>query len=147
MKAMVKERLLAYKKQQKCLPQAIIYYRDGVSEAQRLEVKQDEVSAIKSAYQELYAAEYPGKSRNVPLTAVVVNKRHGTRLFPNGTPTVKDNVPPGTVVDSCITSPYHFDFFMTAHAGIQGTSKPAHYFVIQNELRFNATEIQDFVSH
>ncbi|KAK8248953.1 ribonuclease H-like domain-containing protein [Phyllosticta capitalensis] len=144
MKAMVKERLLAYKKQQKCLPQAIIYYRDGVSEAQRLEVKQDEVSAIKSAYQELYAAEYPGKSRNVPLTAVVVNKRHGTRLFPNGTPTVKDNVPPGTVVDSCITSPYHFDFFMTAHAGIQGTSKPAHYFVIQNELRFNATEIQDF---
>ncbi|KAK8209468.1 ribonuclease H-like domain-containing protein [Phyllosticta capitalensis] len=144
MKAMVKERLLAYEKQQKCLPQAIIYYRDGVSEAQRLEVKQDEVSAIKSAYQELYAAQYPGKSRNVPLTAVVVNKRHGTRLFPNGTPTVKDNVPPGTVVDSCITSPYHFDFFMTAHAGIQGTSKPAHYFVIQNELRFNATEIQDF---
>ncbi|KAG4996968.1 hypothetical protein JHK84_028001 [Glycine max] len=36
------------------------------------------------------------------------------------------NILPGTVVDSKICHPTEFDFYLCSHAGIQGTSRPAH---------------------
>ncbi|KAK8173512.1 ribonuclease H-like domain-containing protein, partial [Phyllosticta citrichinensis] len=147
--SMVKERLEDYMAEHKgFLPKSIVYYRDGVSEAQRLEVRNREVTAIKAAY--LAIARGKGQKTDVPVTAVIVTKRHGTRFFPTkdalrkAGKTYRDNILPGTVVDSCVTSPYYFDFFLASHAGIQGTSKPAHYFVVENGLKFNATELQDF---
>ena len=59
---------------------------------------------------------------NPPITYIVAQKRHKTRLFPV---TSKDgvgknqNVPPGTVVDHTITHPTEFSFFLASHEGIQ----------------------------
>ena len=37
---------------------------------------------------------------------------------------------------------YEFDFYLQAHAGLQGTVKSTHYTVIYDENRFGADEIQ-----
>ena len=56
------------------------------------------------------------------VTFVVVQKRHHTRLFPANP---KDcvgksrNVPPGSIVDTTITTANCFDFFLCSHFGIQ----------------------------
>ena len=54
-----------------------MFYRDGVAENQFSEVLEEEVAAIKGACEDVK----PGW--NLPLTFVVVQKRHNTRLFPN----------------------------------------------------------------
>ena len=55
------------------------------------------------------------------------------------------NCPPGIVVDRGVTSPYYFDFFLLSHnvPGGEGTARPAHYFVLQNEIGFTPKQLQD----
>lgn len=149
MKEMVKERLQAYKaKNKERYPDNIMYYRDGVSDSQYASVKRDELTAIRDAY-----AEETKSNKTVKITAIVTAKRHHTRLYPHqGKNSVKTtgttgNVVPGTTVDSTITSPIWFDFFIVTHNGIQGTSRPTHYFVLENQMEFNADQLQNFVSH
>jgi eukaryotic translation initiation factor 2C len=81
-----------------------------------------------------------------PITFVVVQKRHNTRLFPA---TERDgdrsgNCVPGTVVDTGICHPTQFDFFLNSHAGLQGHNKPAHYHVLVDENGFSADSLQLF---
>lgn len=55
------------------------------------------------------------------------------------------NVIPGTVVDRGCTMESGFDFFMVAHQGIQGTSRPAHYVVLRDDGGYSADDIQNMV--
>ncbi|KAK0653471.1 Protein argonaute 1B [Lasiodiplodia hormozganensis] len=149
MKEMVMERLQAYKKKNKeRYPDNIMYYRDGVSDSQYASVKCDELTAIRDAYAEETKSDKP-----VKITAIVTAKRHHTRLYPHqGNNSVKTtgttgNVVPGTTVDSTITSPIWFDFFIVTHNGIKGTARPTHYFVLENQMGFSADQLQNFVSH
>ena len=63
----------------------------------------------------------------------------------------------GTVVDRGITMPKGWDFFMAAHAALQGTvstlprsqdstnitkTKPAHYVVLLDEIKLGANELE-----
>ena len=72
------------------------------------------------------------------ITVVVVGKRHHVRFFPmsprDGDKT--GNCPPGTVVDTEVTHPTEFDFYLQSHGGLLGTSRPAHYNVLQDENNF-----------
>ena len=52
------------------------------------------------------------------------------------------NILPGTVVDTDICHPREYDFFLNSHAGIQGTSKAAHYHVLIDENGFTPDCIQ-----
>uniref|UniRef100_A0A670IZA3 Argonaute RISC component 1 n=1 Tax=Podarcis muralis TaxID=64176 RepID=A0A670IZA3_PODMU len=52
------------------------------------------------------------------------------------------NIPAGTTVDTNITHPFEFDFYLCSHAGIQGTSRPSHYYVLWDDNRFTADELQ-----
>jgi eukaryotic translation initiation factor 2C len=123
-------------------PRRILFYRDGVSEGQFETVLAHELNAIKKACLDLEDGYLPA------VTFITVQKRHSTRLFPVGA-TGSDrsgNVLPGTVVDSGITHPYAFDFFLVSHAGIQGTSRPVHYYVLYDENKFDADVMQDFTN-
>ncbi|EOY30932.1 Stabilizer of iron transporter SufD / Polynucleotidyl transferase isoform 3, partial [Theobroma cacao] len=87
-----------------------------------------------------------------PVTFIVVQKRHHTRLFASNhsdrSSTEKSgNILPGTVVDSKICHPTEFDFYLCSHAGIQGTSRPAHYHVLWDENNFTADEIQSLTNN
>lgn len=56
------------------------------------------------------------------------------------------NTMPGTVVDSEITSPYNFDFYLQAHAPMKGQARTAHYYVLRDDNKLSANELQELVS-
>ncbi|KAF9973718.1 eukaryotic translation initiation factor 2C, 2 [Actinomortierella ambigua] len=119
-------------------PQQILFYRDGVSESQFEEVMKSEVAGIKNACKRLEATYNP------KLTFVVIQKRHHARLFPTR-PQDTDrsgNCRAGTVVDEGIIHPTEFDFYLQSQAGLLGTSRPTHYHVLLDEMRFSADELQ-----
>ncbi|RAL40109.1 hypothetical protein DM860_008249 [Cuscuta australis] len=121
------------------LPKRIIFFRDGVSESQFARVLQEELKAIRTA-----CSRFPGYKP--PITFAVVQKRHHTRLFPADELLKENNVPPGTVVDTVITHPTEFDFYLCSHwGGAKGTSRPVHYHVLWDENRFTSDELQRLV--
>ncbi|XP_029123469.1 protein argonaute 1A [Elaeis guineensis] len=143
---MIKELLISFKKATGQKPQRIIFYRDGVSEGQFYQVLLYELDAIRKACASLEPNYQP------PVTFVVVQKRHHTRLFANNhrDPYSVDksgNILPGTVVDSKICHPTEFDFYLCSHAGIQGTSRPAHYHVLWDENKFTADALQTLTNN
>ncbi|KAH7983496.1 hypothetical protein HPB52_012348 [Rhipicephalus sanguineus] len=141
LKEMMKDMLKAFFRATRHKPERIIFYRDGVSEGQFLEVRNREVSAIRLACKELS----PNETYQPALTFIVVQKRHHTRFMPvsdrDGVGKCR-NVPPGTTVDTVVTHPLDFDFFLCSHFGIQGTSRPAHYYIVWDDSNFSADELQ-----
>ena len=148
LESMVKELLIEFYKfkNQRQKPSRIVYFRDGVSEGQFDEVVHKELSAIQRACKSLQK----DGSYKPPITFVVAQKRHNTRLFPEdeeeGVGRMK-NVPPGTVVDSDITHPTEKSFFMVSHEGIQGTSRPTHYHLLSDDNDLSADELQKITYH
>uniref|UniRef100_A0A0D9WRS8 Piwi domain-containing protein n=1 Tax=Leersia perrieri TaxID=77586 RepID=A0A0D9WRS8_9ORYZ len=143
---MIRELLISFRKATGQKPLRIIFYRDGVSEGQFYQVLLYELDAIRKACASLEPNYQP------PVTFVVVQKRHHTRLFANNhkdrSSTDKSgNILPGTVVDSKICHPTEFDFYLCSHAGIQGTSRPAHYHVLWDENNFTADEMQTLTNN
>ncbi|KAJ4961968.1 hypothetical protein NE237_021878 [Protea cynaroides] len=127
------------------LPKRILFFRDGVSETQFHKVLQEELQAIRVA-----CSRFP--SYKPAITFMVVQKRHHTRLFPNRSETYltggrvfDENIPPGTVVDTMITHPKEFDFYLCSHWGVKGTSRPTHYHVLWDENRFTSDELQKLI--
>ncbi|WOK92830.1 protein argonaute 1B-like isoform X1 [Canna indica] len=143
---MIRELLISFNKSTGVKPCRIIFYRDGVSEGQFYQVLLYELDAIRKACASLEADYQP------PVTFVVVQKRHHTRLFANNhndhrSVDKSGNILPGTVVDSKICHPTEFDFYLCSHAGIQGTSRPAHYHVLWDENNFTADALQSLTNN
>ncbi|EPS70197.1 hypothetical protein M569_04563, partial [Genlisea aurea] len=143
---MIKELLISFHRATGQKPQRIIFYRDGVSEGQFYQVLLYELDAIRRACASLEANYQP------TVTFVVVQKRHHTRLFPSNphdrhSVDKSGNILPGTVVDSKICHPTEFDFYLCSHAGIQGTSRPAHYHVLWDENKFSADALQTLTNN
>ncbi|KAJ2102260.1 hypothetical protein GGI09_001307 [Coemansia sp. S100] len=112
-------------------PQRIIYYRDGVNDAQMQAVKQIELAAIYRGCQ-LVDPEYR------PLvTLVLIRKRHHSRFFLD-----RGNCEPGTCVSGGVVSPAVFSFYLLAHRSPFGVSKPAYYLVLHDDCRFDAEELK-----
>jgi len=128
-------------KENKAYPERVVVYRDGVSEGEFNEVLKTELIAMRKAVVARNASHVPS------FVFFTVQKRHHVRFMPKnaneGTERPK-NVPPGTVVDSDITNPNYFDFYLVSHAGIQGTSKPVHYYVLHNDELIPPDELIKF---
>ncbi|KAF0701531.1 hypothetical protein As57867_007987, partial [Aphanomyces stellatus] len=79
------------------------------------------------------------------ITFVIVGKRHHTRLFATTAQNAdrSGNVKAGTVVDTGVCHPTEHDFYLMSHAGLQGTSRPAHYHVLLDQIGFSADELQN----
>ncbi|CAO2655718.1 Nn.00g045210.m01.CDS01 [Neocucurbitaria sp. VM-36] len=139
---MIIERLKLWSKRNRgTLPNKVIVYRDGVSEGQYRIVLAEEYPAFKKAFDKLYGAE----SKHPKISIVMVGKRHHTRFYPTkeeDTDGKTGNPKPGTIVDRGVTGEKIFDFFLLAHQGLQGTSKPAHYVVLKDDNKFGADQLQ-----
>ncbi|KAL1375822.1 hypothetical protein pipiens_017260 [Culex pipiens pipiens] len=98
------------------LPEMILYYRDGVSDGQFSQVLDIELNAINRA---VAAMNPPSK----------INGRN-------------QNVPPGTIVDRYITTPKHFQFFLTSHQAVQGVAKPSKYTVLHDDEQWDPDRLQ-----
>ncbi|KAF2292336.1 hypothetical protein GH714_020210 [Hevea brasiliensis] len=119
-------------------PKHIIVFRNGVAESQFSKVLNVEVEQILKAYQDLFKSEV-----DVPKFIVIVaQKGHYTKLFQDISP---ENVPSGTVVDTEIVHPRNYDFYLCAHASMIGTSRPAHYHVLLDEIGFSPDELQNLI--
>ncbi|KAL7915394.1 Piwi domain-containing protein [Trichoderma velutinum] len=134
---MLKSRLRLWRQKGKHseFPENIIVYRDGVSEGQYELVLNQELPLLRAACKEIYPA--PEQKKGLPrMTVAVVGKRHHTRFYPT---TVADadkggNTKPGTVVDRGVTEARSWDFYLQAHTALQGTARPAHYYVVLDEI-------------
>lgn len=119
---MITHHIKTFEKNTGAKPQKILFYRDGVSEGQYRFCVDQELQSIKKACTAL------GGKYNPKITFVICAKRHAMRFFA-ASDADRDrtgNLPPGTVVDKGVTSPHNFDFYLQAHAGLQGTAKPTH---------------------
>ncbi len=111
------------------------------------------------------AAHSVFKPKRPKITFAVVQKRHHTRMFINQRPGApapqaqqqqpqgqggrggynrpptpagpSTNVPSGVVVDTVITHPREFDFYLYSHGGNLGTSRPSHYHLLWDENNFS----------
>lgn len=112
-----------YEKNDRRMPKEILFYRDGVSESQYAEIREREVSAIRSAWKKMKDDYWVDTALATPtITAIVVTKRHHTRIYPKPKPKTQEqlesglineqpskyvtksgNCHPGTIVDHTIT--------------------------------------------
>ena len=119
-------------------PDNILVYRDGVSEGQYNMVIEEELPLLQKACKENYPAD--AQKRGLPkISIIVVGKRHHTRFYPTSDETGKIdtrscNPVNGTVVDRGVTEARNWDFFLQAHTALQGTARPAHYYIVHDEI-------------
>ncbi|QRV87648.1 eukaryotic translation initiation factor 2C 2 [Ceratobasidium sp. AG-Ba] len=117
-------------------PKHILFFRDGLSEGQFGTFGQQEINEMKKAFAAL--------NINPALTFVCVAKRHHVRFFADRQQQDRSgNCQPGTVVDSHITHPAIWDFYLQSHPGLKGTSAPSHYTVLLDEKQYSADRLQN----
>ncbi|XP_030760165.1 protein argonaute-2-like isoform X2 [Sitophilus oryzae] len=137
----VHEQLMFFYAQTKVKPEAILFFRDGVSEGQFEEVKDKEIRAIRAACKRVQKDGFEPK-----ITFLVVQKRHHTRMFPVNPKDSQDknmNVPAGTCVDTDITHPFMQDFYLVSHASIQGVAKPTKYCTLHDDNNMDNDQIEE----
>ncbi|KAG9122255.1 hypothetical protein FRC07_001456 [Ceratobasidium sp. 392] len=112
-------------------PKHILFFRDGLSEGQFGTFGQQEIADMKKAFAKL--------NINPALTFVCVAKRHHVRFFAERPQQDKSgNCQAGTVVDTSITHPAIWDFYLQSHPGLKGTSAPSHYTVLHDDKGYNS---------
>ena len=89
-----------------------------------------------------------GEPYDPKLTIVICGKRHHTRFFPtNAAHAAQDGNPrPGTVVDRGTAAIFEYDFYLQAHGGLQGSTRPTHYFVVHDEIGIGADQLQSLTN-
>ena len=131
---MLKSRLILWRKHHKVYPENVLVYRDGVSESQYQQTFDEELKGMQEISKKLYSKAGEPWPR---FTLIIVVKRHHTRFFPpRNHPLCDGNGNPrrGLVVDRSITEARNWDFFLQSHDAIQGTARPAHYYVLWDEI-------------
>ncbi|KAI4991321.1 hypothetical protein ZWY2020_039692 [Hordeum vulgare] len=142
-----------YTTSQQRKPEQIIIFRDGVSESQFSQVLNLEVDQIIKVVLGTYLAwealgflemffffifwviqafQKNGQGPTPKITVIIAQKNHHETV-------------PRTVVDSGIVHPKQYDFYMCAHAGPIGTSRPTHYHVLLDQIGFTPDELQKLV--
>ena len=135
--SMLKSRLHLWKTQgkHKVFPENLLIYRDGVSEGQYTTVIDTELPLLRKACAELYPP--PDTKKGLPhITIIIVGKRHHTRFYPTTASDADRSSNPknGTVVDRGVTEARNWDFFLQSHTALQGTARPAHYYIVLDEI-------------
>ncbi|XP_026177345.1 piwi-like protein 1 [Mastacembelus armatus] len=123
LKMALRAALKDYLKFNNCLPSRIVVYRDGVGDGQLHSVVSYEVAQIMDSISSM------GHDYMPKLSVVVVKKRISSRFFTLINNKV-NNPPPGTVIDSEVTRPEWYDFYIVSQAVRSGSVSPTHYNVV-----------------
>ncbi|CAG5135544.1 unnamed protein product [Candidula unifasciata] len=118
------------------LPQKLVFYRDGVGDGQLEFVYKHEVEQVFAAF-----TSVGGEGYKPNMAFIIVKKRINTRLFSVDRNQI-GNPLPGTLVDSHITKPDWYDFFLVSQSVRQGTVSPTSYNVIYDKTGFQADHMQ-----
>jgi len=122
-------------------PKRLIFFRDGVSDGQLEQVIDIELPLIRKACAN-------ANLKNIKITLIVTQKRHNHRFDAS---VAKDsdpnsgNLKSGVVIETGVTHPTDYDFFILSHAGILGTSRPCYYRVLIDENKIDTDELQGFI--
>lgn len=122
-------------------PQHVFYFRDGVSEGEFEKVLLQEIDELRRMFVEKARGAKP------KITVIVGTKRHHIRFFPSS-PTDGDkngNPFPGTIVETEVTHPFHYDFYLCSHFALQGTARPVHYHVLLDEINMPVDMLQTMI--
>lgn len=109
----IKNALYSYQNRHpnKLYPDHIIIYRDGVGDAMRQQVLQQEISQFKEVFSNLY-----NKFSQPSLSLIIVNKRITQRFFVEDERGNLINPPSGCIIDKGLvensSSDKEFDFFL-----------------------------------
>ncbi|GER39342.1 argonaute family protein [Striga asiatica] len=125
-----------YTSSQKRKPDQIIIFRDGVSESQFNQVLNVELNQI------IEACKFLDEKWSPKFVVIIAQKNHHTKFFQ---PNAPENVQPGTIIDNKICHPKNNDFYLCAHAGMIGTTRPTHYHVLLDEVGFAPDDLQELV--
>ncbi|XP_025190347.1 piwi-like protein Siwi [Melanaphis sacchari] len=119
------------------LPTSIMIYRDGVEEGQSFHVRTAEVKLFQATFERFYGPN------SVPFAFIVVTKNNESKFFVPGR-RGPENPLPGTIIDSVVTNPTKYEFFLVSQQVKQGTVSPTHYEVIEDTLKLPPDVIQRF---
>ncbi|XP_056448599.1 piwi-like protein 1 [Gadus chalcogrammus] len=117
------------------LPSRIIVYRDGVGDGMLQSVVSYEVPQIIESIRSI------GQDYLPKLTVVVVKKRVSSRFFAHIDGKVA-NPPPGTVIDTDVTRPEWYDFYIVSQAVRAGSVSPTHYNVVYDTSGLKPDHLQ-----
>lgn len=117
-------------------PSRIVVYRDGVGDGMIQHVFDYEVGQMKEGIKEIL------KDEPYKLSFVIVTKRINTRFFLKLERPNLDNPLPGTVVDTEVTRPERYEFFLVSQSVRQGTVGPTNYNVIEDTSGFPPKNMQ-----
>lgn len=122
------------------LPTTVVYVRDGVSESQYAQVLNQELNGLRQTFEKVNAVEAQG----IKYVVIVGTKRHHVRFFP-AKGDRDSNALPGTLVETGVTHPREYDFYLCAHKAIKGTARPMHYQVIHDERGWGPEQVQNML--
>ncbi|CAG2185706.1 AUB [Mytilus edulis] len=125
LKVCMKGALEKYHEVNGALPERIIVFRDGVGDGQLQAVHEHEIPQMIDCFKKAGGTEYSPK-----VGVVVVKKRINTRFFASLNRGQLGNPPPGTIIDTEVTKPEWYDFFLVSQSVRQGTVTPTHYNVV-----------------
>ncbi|KAK3566050.1 hypothetical protein QTP86_025034, partial [Hemibagrus guttatus] len=135
LKVALQAALKTYFRYNKCLPSRIIVYRDGVGDGMLQSVVNYEVPQIMQSIKAM------GENYAPKLTVVVVKKRIASRFFALLDAKLS-NPPPGTVIDTEVTRPEWYDFFIVSQAVRLGSVSPTHYNVVYDSSGLKPDHMQ-----
>ncbi|KAL4127466.1 hypothetical protein QTP88_011637 [Uroleucon formosanum] len=122
--------LSKYKDLNQKLPRGILIYRDGLKldDESSKETCMCEISLMVEKCLKFYCES------TIPFAYILVKKSDETKFFTQYNSFNYRNPLPGTIVDSDITDPNIFDFFLISHTVKSGSVSPTYYRVLFNSI-------------
>lgn len=134
---MFKEAILEWFGANKCVPEYIIFFRDGVSESQEVALLTIEIPQIIEAFKDIYP-EYCPK-----IAVIIIDKRISQKFFWCDKSRLS-NPPPGTLIDDVVVTK-NYDFYLISQNVNRGTATPTHYRVIYDTTEIPQEVIQELI--
>ena len=135
---MTEEAVAAYRNERGRDPKYLYIFRDGVGDEQLERLRAYELDQIRRGLDRVKC--------KAKLTLICVKRRVDQRFWMQNPSGRVVNVPLGLVVDSVVTRPEWYDFFLVSQTTRHGTVSPTHFNVIHDESGLEPHKMQYFTN-